>query len=54
MALQQKGMHGTWVSRWTFIIGKDGKVARKNTAVDPEKDALNVLETIRRLTAAAE
>ena len=30
------------------------KSARKNTAVDPEKDALNVLETIRRLTAAAE
>lgn len=45
---------GVTASRWTFIIGKDGKVARKNTAVDPEKDALNVLETIRRLTVAAE
>jgi len=45
---------GVTASRWTFIIGKDGKVARKNTAVDPEKDALNVLETVRRLTAAAE
>ena len=45
---------GVTASRWTFLIGKDGKVARKNTAVDPEKDALNVLETVRRLTAATE
>jgi peroxiredoxin Q/BCP len=45
---------GVTASRWTFVVGKDGKIARKNTAVDPEKDALNVLETVRRLTAAAE
>ncbi len=45
---------GVTASRWTFIIGKDGKIVRKNTAVDPEKDVLNVLETVRRLTAAAE
>ena len=24
MALQQKGMHGTWVSRWTFIMAATG------------------------------
>jgi NSS family neurotransmitter:Na+ symporter len=24
MALQQKGMHGTWISRWTFIMAATG------------------------------
>ena len=24
MALQQKGMHGAWVSRWTFIMAATG------------------------------
>ena len=24
MALQQKGMHGTWASRWTFIMAATG------------------------------
>ena len=30
------------VSRWTFIIGKDGKVAYKNTKVDPIADSKEV------------
>lgn len=45
---------GVTASRWTFIIGKDGKVLRKDTAVDPEKDCQIVLETVRRLTADSE
>jgi len=45
---------GVAASRWTFVIGKDGRIVRKSTAVDPEKDCQNVLQTVRRLTAATE
>jgi len=45
---------GVTASRWTFVIGKDGRIVRKSTAVDPEKDCQNVLQTVRRLTAATE
>lgn len=33
--------------RWTFVIGKDGKVAYKNTKVNPAKDSQQVLEFIQ-------
>ena len=33
--------------RWTFVIGKDGKIAYKNTKVKPAKDSQQVLEFIR-------
>jgi len=33
--------------RWTFIIGKDGKILYKNDAVDAEKDTAEVLEFIK-------
>jgi peroxiredoxin Q/BCP len=33
-------------ARWTFIIGKDGKVLYKNTEVQPAKDSQQVLEII--------
>jgi thioredoxin-dependent peroxiredoxin len=29
-------------ARWTFIIGLDGKIAYKNTKVDPVKDSLQI------------
>jgi len=45
---------GITASRWTFIIGKDGTVIRKNTTVDAAQDCRNVLEIVRRLTADAE
>jgi len=45
---------GVTASRWTFVIGKDGRVVRRSTAVDPEKDCQNVLETVRRLAATSE
>ncbi len=33
-------------ARWTFVIGKDGKIAYKNTKVNPAKDSQQVLEFI--------
>jgi peroxiredoxin Q/BCP len=33
-------------ARWTFVIGKDGKVAYKNTKVQPAKDAKAITEFI--------
>jgi thioredoxin-dependent peroxiredoxin len=32
------------IKRWTFIIGKDGKIIYKNEAVDAEKDSEEVLK----------
>ena len=36
-------------TRWTFIIGKDGKIAYKNTSVVPAKDAKDVTDLIKKL-----
>jgi peroxiredoxin Q/BCP len=36
-------------ARWTFVIGTDGRVAYKNTQVDPVKDAKEVADLIGRL-----
>ena len=35
--------------RWTFVIGKDGKIAYKNTKVRPAQDSQQVLEFIHDL-----
>jgi len=37
------------VGRWTFIIGKDGKIAFKNTNVTPAQDSKQVTEFIAKL-----
>jgi peroxiredoxin Q/BCP len=37
----------TW-SRWTFVIGKDGKILYKNTNVTPNKDSQQILELIEK------
>lgn len=37
-------------SRWTFIIGRDGRIVYKATDVDPEGDTAAVIATIERLT----
>jgi peroxiredoxin Q/BCP len=47
-------LRGVTASRWTFIIDPHGRIVARNTAVDPEKDATNVLNTIRRLTASTQ
>lgn len=33
--------------RWTFIIGKDGKIIYKNDSVDPEKDSGEVIAFLK-------
>ena len=35
-------------ARWTFVIGKDGKIVYKNTQVRPTKDSQQVLEFIQK------
>lgn len=35
------------IKRWTFIVGKDGKIIYKNDAVDPEQDTREVLDFLR-------
>ncbi len=39
---------GVTISRWTFVIGKDGKVLSKNTKVSAPDDPKNVLEIIEK------
>jgi len=34
------------IARWTFLVGKDGKLAYINPKVDPIKDAKNIVEFI--------
>jgi peroxiredoxin Q/BCP len=36
-------------ARWTFIIGKDGKIVYKNTKVDPVKDSQQVSALLQKL-----
>lgn len=40
---------GVTAVRWTFIIGKDGRLLYKNTQVDPAKDAKEVADLIDHL-----
>jgi len=47
-------VRGVTASRWTFVIAPNGRVIAKNTAVDPERDATNVLEIIRRSAASSQ
>ena len=36
-------------ARWTFVVGKDGKVAYKNTKVNAAEDSKAVLEAVSKL-----
>ncbi|ERR1051325_11119258 len=38
---------GCSIKRWTFVIGKDSKIAYKNTEVKPGDDAKTVLENLK-------
>ena len=38
------------LSRWTFVVGKDGKIAYKNTKVTPAADAKAIAEFIAKET----
>jgi peroxiredoxin Q/BCP len=37
------------ISRWTFVVGKDGKIASKNTAVNAAEDSKAILATVAML-----
>lgn len=39
---------GGTAQRWTFVIGKDGKILYKNTQVNPAQDSKQVLELISK------
>jgi peroxiredoxin Q/BCP len=40
---------GVTAARWTFVIGKDGKIALKNTQVDAANDSRAIAEFIAKL-----
>ena len=40
---------GATAQRWTFIIGKDGKILYKNTKVNPFQDSVQVAAFIEKL-----
>jgi peroxiredoxin Q/BCP len=40
---------GVTMQRWTFVIGKDGKVVYKNPKVNPAQDSKQILELIEKL-----
>ena len=40
---------GVTAQRWTFVIGKDGKIAYKNTKVEAAKDSQAILEVVQEL-----
>lgn len=52
--VEQTLSRGITASRWTFIIGKDGRIVHKDTAVEAAEDCRNVLKIVRRLTADSE
>src|SRR5262249_30079453 len=37
------------LSRWTFVIGKDGKIVYKNTNVNPAQDSKQVSDLVEKL-----
>ena len=42
------------ISRWTFVIDKDGKIAAKNTEVKAAEDSKAILDTVAKLQKKAE
>lgn len=43
---------GVTASRWTFVIGLDGKLVYKNTSVEAAEDSKKVLEVLSRQTVS--
>jgi peroxiredoxin Q/BCP len=44
---------GVVISRWTFVIGKDGKIASKNTEVNAAEDSKAILDTVAKLSKSS-
>jgi thioredoxin-dependent peroxiredoxin len=52
---QQKRLtRGVTAQRWTFVIGLDGTIIHKDTAVDAAKDGQSVLKVVRQLTVSTQ
>ena len=51
---QRQLVRGVTAQRWTYIIGNDGNVLHKSTAVDAGADCASVLKIVRQLTASAQ
>ncbi len=49
--MEHELVRGVTEKRWTFIIGKDGKIIYKNQSVNPEKDSEEVLAFIKEQTS---
>ena len=43
-------VRGVTAKRWTFIVGKDGKIIYKDEAVDAEKDSEAVLAFLKKMS----
>jgi thioredoxin-dependent peroxiredoxin len=39
---------GVTIMRWTFVIGKNGKIIYKNAKVDPTKDSKQIMQVIEK------
>ncbi|HLJ96095.1 MAG TPA: peroxiredoxin [Gemmataceae bacterium] len=40
---------GVTAMRWTFVIGKDGKIVSKNENANPTQDSKQILEVVQKL-----
>lgn len=47
--IEHELVRGVTAKRWTFVVGKDGKIIYKNEAVNAEKDTDEVLNFIKAL-----
>ena len=46
-------VRGVTPRRWTFVIGKDGRIVHKDSAVKADKDSKNVLAIVKGLKAGS-
>jgi peroxiredoxin Q/BCP len=46
---EEEFTRGVSIQRWTFVIGKDGKIAYKNPKVAAAEDAKAVMDVIQKL-----
>ena len=46
---EEEFTRGVSIQRWTFVIGKDGKIAFKNTEVKAAEDSKAVMDVIQKL-----
>jgi peroxiredoxin Q/BCP len=42
-------VRGVTIQRWTFVIGKDGKIAHKDTKVNAKGDSKKILDVVEKL-----